>query len=384
MKQDCLRCLLLLGAVSIIAVTIILVGLVQEWTNEKLGVVIEMGLALAVVGLVLLACDWNALGPNVAVHHSTLAVATALLIAVPLGLIIFALIEWEPITGLVILCIIAAGAPFLAFGFTGCCFGSVVAYAIIMLSGTMKNASKIDPVLATRLSILGIALVLVSVYMPVRKSITLRRIEDWTGMVEVDPRSDEFRERAQFFAESCDLRADKYPFRLGIVSLYRTIGPTWEPKRGHLFGLLFHGTSWEGAKGIIANGFQLPDYPGMFGKGIYFADSPLKSWQYASREEAIPTPCCPALPCCNRGGLILMSLVDMGEQRREEQQANVQLRGYNRQSLWACLTCQTGAYDSVVGLSEEQGGILRVPEYVVYNPRQARVDYIFEVSTEPG
>jgi len=224
MKQDCLRCLLLLGAVSIIAVTIILVGLVQEWTNEKLGVVIEMGLALAVVGLVLLACDWNALGPNVAVHHSTLAVATALLIAVPLGLIIFALIEWEPITGLVILCIIAAGAPFLAFGFTGCCFGSVVAYAIIMLSGTMKNASKIDPVLATRLSILGIALVLVSVYMPVRKSITLRRIEDWTGMVEVDPRSDEFRERAQFFAESCDLRADKYPFRLGIVSLYGPSG----------------------------------------------------------------------------------------------------------------------------------------------------------------
>eukprot|EP00415_Alexandrium_ostenfeldii_P004383 UN4383 len=113
----------------------------------------------------------------------------------------------------------------------------------------------------------------------------------------------------------------------------------------------------------------------MFGKGIYFADCPLKSWQYTHNlgEELV---------CCRRGGLILGCLVDLGEQRLEAK-ANTNLSGYNRQGWWAWFTLQHGAYDSVVGLDHMQGGALRVPEYVVYNPGNVRVEYIFEVAKRP-
>merc|ERR1711879_24853 len=43
---------------------------------------------------------------------------------------------------------------------------------------------------------------------------------------------------------------------------------------------LFHGTVRESAKSIIQEGFRLPSYGGMFGKGVYFARTPLKSKQY--------------------------------------------------------------------------------------------------------
>merc|ERR1712232_162468 len=44
---------------------------------------------------------------------------------------------------------------------------------------------------------------------------------------------------------------------------------------------LFHGTSLKAAHSIIATGFQLPQTGGMFGAGVYFAKTPLKSWQYS-------------------------------------------------------------------------------------------------------
>eukprot|EP00427_Karlodinium_veneficum_P025152 CAMPEP_0169119066 /NCGR_PEP_ID=MMETSP1015-20121227/31345_1 /TAXON_ID=342587 /ORGANISM="Karlodinium micrum, Strain CCMP2283" /LENGTH=264 /DNA_ID=CAMNT_0009181895 /DNA_START=24 /DNA_END=818 /DNA_ORIENTATION=+ len=50
---------------------------------------------------------------------------------------------------------------------------------------------------------------------------------------------------------------------------------------------LFHGTSPPNAKSIVMNGFSLPSKAGMFGKGIYFAKTPLKSVQYA--RKATPT-----------------------------------------------------------------------------------------------
>mmetsp|Transcript_153391 Transcript_153391/g.471922 ORF Transcript_153391/g.471922 Transcript_153391/m.471922 type:complete len:84 (+) Transcript_153391:913-1164(+) len=77
-----------------------------------------------------------------------------------------------------------------------------------------------------------------------------------------------------------------------------------------------------------------------------------------------------------------MCLVDLGEQRRESG-ANLGLRGYNRNGWWAWLTMQHGAYDSVVGLHHGEGGSLRVPEYVVYNPNNVRVEYIFDVAKRP-
>jgi len=79
-----------------------------------------------------------------------------------------------------------------------------------------------------------------------------------------------------------------------------------------------------------------------------------------------------------RGGYILMCWVDLGT-RREEKEAKPELKGYNRRGWMAWLTGQRGAYDSVVGMTEEEGGALRVPEYIVYDTSQVRLAYLFEV-----
>lgn len=44
---------------------------------------------------------------------------------------------------------------------------------------------------------------------------------------------------------------------------------------------LFHGTRRDSARAILNDGFRLPPHAGMYGRGIYFADCPLKSLQYA-------------------------------------------------------------------------------------------------------
>merc|ERR1712118_130982 len=50
----------------------------------------------------------------------------------------------------------------------------------------------------------------------------------------------------------------------------RAIATYGNPKR------LFHGTSRRAADSIVAGGFRLPSRAGMFGKGIYFVECPLK------------------------------------------------------------------------------------------------------------
>lgn len=44
---------------------------------------------------------------------------------------------------------------------------------------------------------------------------------------------------------------------------------------------LFHGTSIDNARKIVTSGFKLPEKAGMFGRGVYFADCPLKSARFA-------------------------------------------------------------------------------------------------------
>lgn len=54
---------------------------------------------------------------------------------------------------------------------------------------------------------------------------------------------------------------------------------------------LFHGTAVESVPQIIKNGFRLPKkhaHGGMFGKGIYFAETPLKSVRYTKKRVCSP------------------------------------------------------------------------------------------------
>jgi len=227
----------------------------------------------------------------------------------------------------------------------------------------------------------GTIMVFLATYWIVRQMIGLRSLHPshWPYVTVVTEASAEFREQCDFFKAASAQWQHKYDFGLTVKQLYRVDRPNRgvTPSAGTSGRerKLFHGTQREHAKAIIADGFRLPSNPGMFGKGIYFADCPLKSWRYcfASRQLSLLIP-----ETLGQGGLILMCWVDLGT-TREERVAAPSLTGYNHRGWYAWLTRGRGAYDSVVGVTEEGGGALRVPEYVIYNPDQAHITYMFEV-----
>merc|ERR1712032_1033496 len=223
----------------------------------------------------------------------------------------------------------------------------------------------------------GILLNLLALHRLTQHAVTMLFIDLWPGVAELDPWTQEFQEQVDFFTASCLPWCRSYDFQLHVNSIFRVGSPTSNGKRGQpkSHRHLFHGTSRHAARNIVSTGFRLPNHPGMFGKGIYFADCPLKSWRYAADNLSDPYPCA----CNRRVGLILSCSVDLGQQRQAAS-AEPTLQGYNRRSWWAWLTGQYGAYDSVVGLDKGRGGTLRVPEYVIYDPRQAKTDYIFVVT----
>lgn len=201
----------------------------------------------------------------------------------------------------------------------------------------------------------------------------------WPDVREVSKDSDEFGSQRDHFLSSCEPWKHKYDFDLSVAKLYRIdrapLQPAQSSSRSEGVQALFHGTPWEAAMGIVCDGFRLPNHPGMFGKGIYFADCPLKSWRYCFQSKEMAN----ALPrLTGKGGYILMCWVDLGK-KRQEKEAKPELNGYNRRSWMNWLTGHRGAYDSVQGLTEEEGGALRVPEYIVYDPAQIRLAYLFEV-----
>merc|ERR1712187_902921 len=52
---------------------------------------------------------------------------------------------------------------------------------------------------------------------------------------------------------------------------------------------LFHGTRLSSANHIAKEGFKLPNHAGLYGRGIYFADNPRKSADYAPESSWMPT-----------------------------------------------------------------------------------------------
>jgi len=126
----------------------------------------------------------------------------------------------------------------------------------------------------------------------------------------------------------------------------------------------------------------------MFGNGIYFADTPLKSWQY-SKSKYFGLPAAHffwmvlllplSLLCCSPllvrrllvdgPSLMLLSRVELGA-TKVKLKADTSETGHGPKS--------DQIYHSITALPRECGGALRVPEYIIYNPRQAQVEYILE------
>mmetsp|Transcript_17201 Transcript_17201/g.49907 ORF Transcript_17201/g.49907 Transcript_17201/m.49907 type:complete len:337 (-) Transcript_17201:177-1187(-) len=145
-----------------------------------------------------------------------------------------------------------------------------------------------------------------------RRKRELQRLDASSHLERLDDESQELEEIRRLVARRAAATEAHYGHRLQVVCAYRVqnrdleeaysarVGEIETP-RGilgsalhHLVGgsprnvrHLFHGTSAANVLAIVRDGFRLPPKHGMFGKGIYFAKSPLKSWQYARQSRMI-------------------------------------------------------------------------------------------------
>merc|ERR1712050_21631 len=105
-------------------------------------------------------------------------------------------------------------------------------------------------------------------------------------LTEIKPGSADFDELVAFINHSGKAYADKYGFKVSVRRIWQVdLNDTLRQYEERAAALgrptrLFHGTAVENAAQIIRHGFKMPKKHangGMFGKGVYFADCPLKS-----------------------------------------------------------------------------------------------------------
>eukprot|EP00927_Polykrikos_kofoidii_P061883 TRINITY_DN56705_c0_g1_i1.p1 TRINITY_DN56705_c0_g1~~TRINITY_DN56705_c0_g1_i1.p1 ORF type:complete len:339 (+),score=34.95 TRINITY_DN56705_c0_g1_i1:193-1209(+) len=177
------------------------------------------------------------------------------------------------------------------------------------------------------------------------------------------------------FAERCEAWGHKYNFDLELVKAYRVKSPDLEDKfdafRESLrerkkvsdCRTLFHGTSSENARRITSTGFSLPNRRGMFGKGVYFADCPLKSWQY-----------------CPWPGAMLVCEVELGNSKHARSAGCEPATDLKRS--WFGKLVGRRSFDSLTAATGPFGCV-RVPEYVIYNSHQAVPRHVLQLQQKP-
>jgi len=146
---------------------------------------------------------------------------------------------------------------------------------------------------------------------------------------------------------------------------------------------LFHGSSPQHCANIMSKGFGIPNHRGMFGAGLYFAESPLKSVQYAQKSKS---------------GGFLKWLGQMFGTSKEHDFGGSQMlicdvylgRSKTVRSAWPGIDPITdlsgGTFSNALGLGDYHsvyapGGkfaAVWVTEYVVYQPYQAIPRYLIE------
>lgn len=215
-------------------------------------------------------------------------------------------------------------------------------------------------------------------------------VTSWGEFVQEVPRSSqEFKMQADWVERQAEKHRRHYKHGVSIARMYRVYPKLACRTEGEdeavLFlqdadpgGInafrLFHGTSYGNAEAIVDGGYRLPVHAGMFGKGVYFADSPQKSMQYSQSFFG-------------RRKLLLLNRVELGQPKFMKMGARDET-GYDPSSRrrWEKFVPTMGgikrpsnAYDSVVAVTKDRGGSVQVPEYIIYDPRQAIVEYILEV-----
>mmetsp|Transcript_6324 Transcript_6324/g.13831 ORF Transcript_6324/g.13831 Transcript_6324/m.13831 type:complete len:249 (+) Transcript_6324:79-825(+) len=146
---------------------------------------------------------------------------------------------------------------------------------------------------------------------------------------------------------------------------------------------LFHGTEFYTAESIVREGFRLPDKSGLFGRGIYFAEDPLKSVRYSKPKSKSKSsgswPLWQALFGPRDLHRMLLCDVYLGKQKTCRSGGNKLSPMELRRHPWMR---KLGAkdYDSV----RAPGGIfgaVKVTEHVVYHRFQALPRFLIEFET---
>jgi len=326
------------------------------------------------------AYDWSTVGPLLALKRGAAATLVAWILLVPLGEMLESVIHAMWFLGLLGL---GALASFAAYMTVPTPWNPFAGAAIMLVSWVLASHGEwfgelqfvFGPVLIFSV-VLTLARIILKSETETKEQTKEEPITSWSGVAAVERECDEFRECLDTFTTGCIAYAHKYPFELQLAALYRVEKIANNSNQDPLVRIadgrhrhLFHGTKRKNARGIVANGFTLPNHHGMFGKGIYFADCPLKSWGYTDGK----------MLKCN--GLILMCWVELGRESHQKKERTGLTRPPHRSFIeWVR---GKERYSSVVGDDKETGGALRVPEYIVYDPAKVRVDYICEVKCVP-
>merc|ERR1719356_2214407 len=159
--------------------------------------------------------------------------------------------------------------------------------------------------------------------------------------------------------------AHKYKFDVGLFQLHR-IGQDSSSAEARFF---FHGTNRLSASLIARNGFSLPAKRGKFGIGIYVTPCPLTTMKYCSPRPG--TGACCKVPCgcfCSHlGGVILVcDVVCDGRPLRAKRLYDVDKSAHKAKRK----------FHAALGMDKRNGGRLRAPELVVFDPGRVRVRYI--------
>jgi len=197
----------------------------------------------------------------------------------------------------------------------------------------------------------------------------LSSIASWKG-VAGKVEGAELEQLKSLVKERCEAARNKYNFSLELVDAFRVHCPALEQRfdefceahgrdrRASNRQKLFHGTPRESARSILSSGFRLPEKGGMFGKGVYFASAPLKSFQYARGD-----------------GTILLCEVALGKTMKTYHANNSLEPERDLSRNWFLKALGMQNFDSVTASSGPLGCV-RVPEYVVYKTEQAVPRYL--------
>jgi hypothetical protein len=177
----------------------------------------------------------------------------------------------------------------------------------------------------------------------------------WPGLGPLEPAEEERVLAA--FREACSVAGPQ----LEVERVLAIDQAGREPQAGAR--LLYHGTAKESARAIAEHGFKLPEKGGMFGKAVYFASAPTKSWFYAIARAG---------PGDSKVGLIFGASIALGHCVK----AHWALPNTTQDTL---RSFGGTPYDSVMGLSKSDGGVLRHEEFAVYDPERCVPRYLFVV-----